>query len=233
MHQGGERRPVPRSGMAVVSLVSSVVYIPLWTMGFFGAAMLACIVAVVMGIVGWVSAARAPHLFGGKAMAAGGLALAVIPVLVFALGVWYWHRVPASRTESGAIGNIREFISAEARYQSASGGYYGTPKCLVAPATCSSVYEGVPSSILDPADAVPVKGGYVRTFHPGPAASPEPGAPAEGRLTGYAYVAVPEQPGRTGVRGFCGDATGRICYTTDGSAPPVKDGQCDPCRELR
>jgi len=29
------------------------------------------------------------------------------------------------------------------------------------------------------------------------------------------------------VRGFCGDARGVICYTVDGQAPRVVNGECD------
>jgi hypothetical protein len=36
----------------------------------------------------------------------------------------------------------------------------------------------------------------------------------------FAYVAVPVARGKTGVRSFCGDATGRICYTTTGVIVP-------------
>ena len=44
----------------------------------------------------------------------------------------------------------------------------------------------------------------------------------------FVYLAYPESPGVTGIRGFCGDYTGRICVTPDGSRPPVVGGQCDP-----
>jgi len=42
----------------------------------------------------------------------------------------------------------------------------------------------------------------------------------------YAYVAVPMNRGQTGVRGFCGDANGIVCFTPDGSEPEVADGAC-------
>ena len=43
-----------------------------------------------------------------------------------------------------------------------------------------------------------------------------------------AYVMTPAVPYRTGVLGFCGDKTGRICFTRDGTAPRVVDGRCPP-----
>jgi hypothetical protein len=47
-------------------------------------------------------------------------------------------------------------------------------------------------------------------------------------------VAVPVQQGQSGVRAFCGDASGRLCYTVDGSAPEVVGGVCpENCPDLR
>ncbi len=43
------------------------------------------------------------------------------------------------------------------------------------------------------------------------------------------YWATPAVPGKTGVRGFGGDATGRICFTTDGSIPKMTG----PCETLK
>jgi hypothetical protein len=52
----------------------------------------------------------------------------------------------------------------------------------------------------------------------------------------FAYTAVPEAPGETGIRGFCGDSTALICFTLDGREPGVTpEGKCDlsTCQELR
>jgi hypothetical protein len=52
----------------------------------------------------------------------------------------------------------------------------------------------------------------------------------------FAYIAVPEEPGETGVRGFCGDSTFLICFTPDGREPRVTPGgKCDlaTCQELQ
>ncbi len=60
------------------------------------------------------------------------------------------------------------------------------------------------------------KHGYRLTLRPGPV----PGA--------FAWVAVPKEPGTSGVRGFCGDSGGVLCFTADGRAPRVRpDGSCD------
>jgi hypothetical protein len=138
--------------------------------------------------------------------------------------------------ESAVLGDIRTLISAEAAYKAASGGHYGPPECLAAPTTCLPGYPANQPTFLDSqlASLMP-KTGYSRTFYPGaPAPPPTDGkAGPKGGLLSYAYVAVPVRPGRTGIRGFCGDSTERLCFTVDGTAPPVKDGLCDPCNDLR
>ena len=53
-------------------------------------------------------------------------------------------------------------------------------------------------------------------------------------LISFAYVLVPVNPRQTGVRSFCGDASGVLCYKPDGSEPAVVNGQCPAdCRDLR
>lgn len=47
-------------------------------------------------------------------------------------------------------------------------------------------------------------------------------------VMGVAYVAVPVNPGLTGARAFCSDATGMVCATYDGIEPTVVDGACAP-----
>ena len=43
--------------------------------------------------------------------------------------------------------------------------------------------------------------------------------------TAHVLWATPVEPGKTGVRGFGGDATGRICFTNDGTIPNMT-GDC-------
>lgn len=44
---------------------------------------------------------------------------------------------------------------------------------------------------------------------------------------------MPERAGETGIHGFCGDASGRVCYTDGGAEPTVTAGRCAPsCRDL-
>lgn len=223
-----EQRPALRQGLAITSLVLGVLSLP--TLGCFG---IGALLAVVLGILALVRANREPHVYGGKGFAIAGIAasalslLVAIPLggIVAAIAIPSLLRARVAANETATLGDIRTVISAEASYQAANRGYYGPPECLAAPATCLPAYSG--PAFLDTA-LVTVKSGYVRTFHPGaPIALGPDGTPAStGSLESFALVAVPERTGQTGVRGFCGDSTGRVCYTRDGSAPGADGGVC-------
>jgi hypothetical protein len=82
-----------------------------------------------------------------------------------------------------------------------------------------------------------VKGGYRRTFYPGKKVELSPDEQTRcspTSLVTFAYVAVPEEPGESGVRAFCGESTGRICMFADGKVPPIQDGLCPAeCEEIQ
>ncbi len=71
----------------------------------------------------------------------------------------------------------------------------------------------------------------------GTPARPTDGQPiSPSSIAGFAYLAVPAARNQTGLRAFCGDSSGIICYTGDGSTPGItNDGQCDQttCALLR
>ncbi len=172
--------------------------------------LLTVIIVVVVGIVGCAGI--------------GIIAAIAIPSLL---------RARVSANESGAIGDIRTVISAEAAYQSANAGYYDTLECMGRP--CIPNYSG--PTFIDPQLASGMdKSGYKRRFHPGAPPQGDEGAAqrSPSSLSSFAYTAVPIQFGKTGVRGFCGDSSGRICVTLDGTEPPVENGECSQtCQMLR
>jgi hypothetical protein len=43
----------------------------------------------------------------------------------------------------------------------------------------------------------------------------------------YAYLASPVNQGQTGVRGFGGDSSGVLCFTSAGVIPPTVNGSLD------
>jgi uncharacterized membrane protein YhaH (DUF805 family) len=158
--------------------------------------------------------------------------------LIAAIAIPSLLRARVSANESAAIGDIRTVISAQAAYRSANGGWFeGNPECLAAPAVgCVPGYPADGPGFLEPvlASRQP-KSGYQRRFEPGRMVSVDPAVSSQTSVGNYAYVAVPVTPGQTGVRSFCGDSTGVICFRADGAdirAPggecPVTTGGCTP-----
>jgi type II secretory pathway pseudopilin PulG len=174
---------------------------------------------------------------GTVAIIALAIAFFMIPILgiIAAIAIPSLLRARVSANEATTIGDIRTVISAEAAYQSINAGYYDKLECLSGPGRCIPGYGG-PSFLSD--QWPEVKSGYRRRFHAGPAAEPTPvreSHASPSSLQSFAYVAIPASVNQTGVRGFCGDDTGIICYTLDGSAPAVRDGRCvlESCRPLQ
>jgi hypothetical protein len=147
-------------------------------------------------------------------------------VLVFVMVPRNGHELP--RRESAAIGDLRALSWAEATYSAQNGDHFGPPGCLVDPASCLPDYPASSPRLLDPGFARATRRGYVFTFHGMPATPEETrrAHAAPGSLKGYAYVAVPEAPGRSGVRAFCIEASGVLRQSLDGSMPAIADGRC-------
>lgn len=227
----------PRRGLAIASLVLGILGLP--TIGLAG---VGALIGIVLGVVALVNASREPARYGGKGMAIAGIALSVVAVtvmplvlgIVAAIAIPSFLRARVAANESAAIGDIRAVISAQAQYQTINGGYFGPMECLAAPGRCVPSYSGSPLLPADLAAAVS-KQGYKRTFHAGPVAGGTlPAGVSPSSLTSFAYVAVPVTAAQTGVRSFCGDATGRICYERDGSEIRVVGGVCPAdCEPLR
>ena len=133
-----------------------------------------------------------------------------------------------------AIGTLRSMIGAQAAYAQMNGGHYDRIECLAQPAACG--LRQAPS-FLDPSFLQGERQGYRFDLRLG--AKPPPGARgivSPTSVTSYAYLAVPVKSlfSSYQYRGFCGDDTGTICFTMDGTAPPVADGHCAPsCQQLR
>jgi hypothetical protein len=138
--------------------------------------------------------------------------------------------------ERHAILNVRTVVMAGKLYAASNGSLFGELGCLTHPESCGKAWPADAPFPLDPSYSWEgVKLGYVRRFHAGPRAADadalRAGA-APGSLKAFAYTSAPEKPGETGLRAFCGDASGRLCATRDGRVPTVKDGRCDPCQKL-
>ena len=220
--------PPRRQGFAIASLILGVLSLPTAGLLFIGA-----MVSIILGVVALVKASREPALYGGKGMAIAGLVLSAISIVVIpfigiiaAIVIPSLLRARVAANEAAAIGDTRTVISAEAAYQDANAGYFDTIECLGTPGRCIPGFTGsafLPDGL---AHGEVVTNGYRRRFHPGPTAQPTPPKASPTSLMAFAYTASPAVRGKTGVRAFCGDSTGRICYVMTGEEPEVEAGVC-------
>ena len=159
------------------------------------------------------------------------IVVAIIGIIA-AIAIPSLLRARVSANEAATIGDIRTVISAQAAYQSANGGWYsGSLSCMSNPfgtAVCFPNYPtGAPTFLdntLAPIAAVASvsKSGYQRVFYPG--ASPgviNTNVSGTDAVTGYVYTATPVTANQTGVRGFGGDHSGVLCFSSIGTEPTM------------
>ncbi len=144
------------------------------------------------------------------------IVVAIIGIIA-AIAIPSLLRARVSANETSAIGDIRTVISAQFAYSSAALGSYGVITCLSTPSGCLGMYATSAPTFLDTnVTRLSTKSGYSRTFWNGPATV---GTSNTGSLNTYSYSATPGVLNQTGVRGFSGDSSGRICFSNDGSNP--------------
>ena len=148
------------------------------------------------------------------------IVVAIIGIIA-AIAIPSLLRARISANEAGTIGDIRTVISAEAAYQGSNGGFYDLLPCLSSPGACIPSYPVTAPTFLDSnlssAGGSITKHGYSRFFTAGDkGVGPNSSASS---IIGYVYGGLPTAPGRSGVRGFAGDHSGRICELMDGTDP--------------
>jgi hypothetical protein len=149
---------------------------------------------------------------------------ALMWLLLLGLSAWVMvatFPVIPDRNEGMAMGDCRAVLSAQEAYRRSNGGSFGDLKCLASPASCG--FAADTPAFLDAAiAAVTLKHGYNRRFVAGPRGSgkPDPG------ISSFVYVVTPVRA--RGNRAFAVDSTGRYCFTTDGTSPPIRDGLLAP-----
>jgi prepilin-type N-terminal cleavage/methylation domain-containing protein len=157
------------------------------------------------------------------------IVVAIIGIIA-AIAIPSLLRARVSANESATIGDIRTVISAQAAYQSANGGWYAQQfNCLSVPnngGTCIPNYPATAPTFLDPnLTAQAPKSGYNRSFQPAPALTGVNSAISGSASTStYAYLAWPVTLGQSGVRAFGGDASGIICFTSNGTPVTATNG---------
>jgi hypothetical protein len=197
------------------------------------------VVGLLIGIQALVRAVRHPEDGGSKARAIGAIAFNLAILAIAAVSISGLLRSKTSALEAATIDDLRTMISAQEAYSERNDGLYEARlECLARPATCLPDYPKDGRPFLDAYLAsLEAKAGYRRAFYPGPPGAPRQAArarPASPGITGFAFTAVPDA--YEGMRGFCGDSTGVICFTRDGREPRVTpDGRCDvsTCQELK
>ena len=157
------------------------------------------------------------------------IVVAIIASLA-AIAIPSYLRARIAANEAAAIADTRTLISAETAYHSAaSGSGYGSMFCLLTPVdpTCLGGAASTQGFIDSSMASLAPRAGYNRTFVGEPAG-------ASTGLACFVYNALPVVPGHTGVRGFAGDCSGKLCFTPDGSLVPQANGALDPaCAQLR
>jgi HEAT repeat protein len=130
--------------------------------------------------------------------------------------------------ERRAVFQAQEVVKSQQAYAEATGFFDARLACLELPGTCVPG-RNPDESFLAPSLTRETRHGYVHRIEPGrgPTAAEVAGrrvSPTS--VVAFAYVAVPQVPGRTGIRAICADDAGTFCFTRDGRRPPVRDGRC-------
>ena len=169
------------------------------------------------------------------------LIVIVIIGIIAAIAIPSLLRARVSANESGTIGDTRTIITAQATYASANANMYEAEiTCLSTPGggTCIPSYDVASPTFLDAnlAQMQTSKSGYNRSFMgycalaaggggtcalTNAAGDPISSATSADQ---YIYASAPITVNRTGVRGFCADDTGVICWDATGQTATI----CNP-----
>ena len=157
------------------------------------------------------------------------IVVAIIGIIA-AIAIPSLLRARVSANEAGGVGDTRSVLSAQATYFSSNGNAYDSNLgCLVLPSSCIPAYPSNAPVFLDSLIASQnPKLGYARSLMAG-GVPPGFDSTAQSATSSFSYIyyATPILIGQTGVRGYGGDASGLICFTTDGTIPPDNGNKSD------
>jgi prepilin-type N-terminal cleavage/methylation domain-containing protein len=164
------------------------------------------------------------------------LIVVAIIAIIAAIAIPSLIRSRLSANESATVGDIRTVLSAQAAYHAVNQGFYdGSLTCLSNPQGCLPSYPANGPAFLDgQLAALTPKSGYNRAFAGATPPAPS-GTISATSVTAYKYDATPSNQNRSGIRGFAGDHSGRICFTADGTPVPAGagGGMNTTCETLR
>jgi len=151
-------------------------------------------------------------------------------LIIAAIAIPSLLRARIAANESAAVGEIRIVVTAEETFARQNGGFYEELGCLMAPPQCRPDQLGAMPPVLDSQTfGREARHGYHFRFFPGAKPAPavsDPTLVSPIGLVGYAYVAMPAQAGRTGIRSFCGDSSGVVCVLERPDDPALEQGAC-------
>src|SRR5207244_3512128 len=157
---------------------------------------------------------------------------ALVVMHALALAGCEWHNVHTPGYAGHALADVRTVYAAETAYASSNDGAFGRLRCLASPTSCGFTAGSVTYLDAELAALGTTRRDW-RAFIAGPVGNgkPDPGIKA------FVYVATPVDREmfdegwffgyprrRYRPFGYAVDHTGLLCFTTDGSAPPIVDG---------
>ncbi len=157
------------------------------------------------------------------------IVVAIIGIIA-AIAIPSLLRARVSANEAATIGDIRTVISAQAAYQSANGGWYDVISCLSGPSGCIPELSRRPLRRFSTAQSRPRlrSRATTRSYQNGDKpTNVATNISSPTSLSSYVYLTSPVTNGQTGVRGFGGDASGVLCFTSNGTAPTVVNNALD------
>jgi hypothetical protein len=139
--------------------------------------------------------------------------------------------IDAYQHERQAAKQVQYISLAQTASRERLGWYDARVECLKAPDACN---EGGPLRGLWTALAAGQRIGLPTPGYRTSLVGGQPSAAAMTRVRGaspsgvrrYAFLAVPQEPSRSGLRAFCTDSAGIFCATLDGRTPRVEDSLC-------
>jgi len=156
------------------------------------------------------------------------LIVVAIILIIAAIAIPNLLRSRMAANEASAVGSIRTINTAAISFNSSYGD--GFPVTLAQIGTTgTAVVSCANAEYLDSVLTLGKKSGYSFVLGAGATVWPAASVPAgcvAGSVDGYTVTAVPQNPGTTGQRSFCSDATGVIRYDATGTAPAVAGGLC-------